>query len=75
MSDLYKKMRDYQVEAKSVVDFLDRYYKPERYTGRGEEYAAALLASYEEEVRRDGYTLISRHDSVTGKVVSYFETC
>jgi len=46
--------RKYAVEADSVEDYLDRYYKPERYTGRGEEYAAALLKSYKEDVEATG---------------------
>ena len=61
-----------QVKATSVADFLARYYKPARYTGRGKEYAAGLLASYEAEFERDGYTFISRHDSVTGNYVAFF---
>jgi len=61
------------VKAKSVSDFLDRYYKPDRYKGRGAEYAAALLASYREDVARDGWVIISHHDSRTGEVVAYFE--
>lgn len=60
-------------DCRSVKDFLNRYYKPDRYTGRGEEYAAALLASYEKDVEDCGYTIISHHDSVTGGVVAYFK--
>ena len=30
------------VKAKSVKDYLERYYKRDRYTGRGKEYAAVL---------------------------------
>lgn len=60
-----------RVEAASVKDFLERYYKPSRYTGRGEEYAKILLDSYEREFAEDGYTFISEHDSVTGKIVAY----
>lgn len=60
-----------QVQAASIEDFLSRYYKADRYTGRGEEYAATLKASYEREFQAHGYALISRHDSVTGQVVAY----
>lgn len=62
----------YAVTAASVADFLDRYYRPDRYTGRGEEYAAVVLASHEKDFARDGYTIISHHDSVTGQVVAFF---
>ena len=61
-----------RVEAESVADFLARFYKPGRYELRGEEYAAGLLASYEAEFEREGYAFISRHDSITGRVVAYF---
>ncbi len=61
-----------QVPAASVADFLNRYYKPERYHGRGAEYAAILLAAYEEDFAREGYVIISHHDNVTGKIVAYF---
>ena len=66
---LFKNAR---VEAESVKDFLEKYYKPDRYHGRGEDYAASLLASHEVHFERYGYDVISRHDSVTGKVVAYF---
>lgn len=63
---------DDRVEAASVADFLDRYYRPDRYRGRGEEYAAGLLASHQQDFAKHGYDLISRHDSVTGQAVAYF---
>ena len=69
---LKEKFRDAEVPAKSVADFLDRYYKPDRYRGRGEEYAKILLESYEKEFREKGYTCISRHDNVTGRFIAYF---
>jgi hypothetical protein len=62
----------YRVEATSVEDFLDRYYKPERFRGRGEEYAVALIASHTADFERDGYDVISRHDSVTRRTVAFF---
>jgi hypothetical protein len=56
----------------NVADFLAKYYKTDRYTGRGEEYAAGLLASYQANYDRDGFTFISRHDSKTGEIVALF---
>lgn len=61
----------YAAKAKSVSDFLDRYYRRERYTGRGAEYASGLLASYEKDFSEEGICWISHHDSVTGDVVSF----
>jgi len=69
LKDLWRK---YQVEADSVEDFLARYYKVSRYTARGEEYAAALRASNERDLERDGVTIISHHDSKTGEVVAFY---
>ena len=61
-----------RVAADSVASFLEKYYKPQRYQERGEAYAAAVLASHEQHFERCGYDIISRHESVTGKVVAYF---
>lgn len=58
-----------EVQANSVADFLARYYKAERYTLRGEAYAAVMLASHEADFENDGYDDISRFDSVTGCAV------
>lgn len=63
---------EYRVRAKSVEDFLARYYKPDRYTGRGPEYAAALLASYQRDFDEHGYCVTSHHDSKSGEVVAFF---
>lgn len=51
-----------------IEEFLDRYYKPTRYRGRGKEYAQALLASHTTDYQTDGYDVISKFDSVTGKM-------
>ncbi len=59
-------------DVKSVSEFLDRYYKHDRYRGRGADYAAALLKSYESDIAQDGYAFISQWDSVTGRVVSFW---
>lgn len=58
-TDLKTAFLVYHVEANSVADFLARYYKPERYTGRGEDYAACLLASHEEHLAEEGFFLRS----------------
>ncbi|GAG68438.1 unnamed protein product [marine sediment metagenome] len=61
-----------RVQAKSVVQFLDKYYKNRRFRGRGEEYASVLIASHTARFAEYGFTIISRHDSKTGEVVAYF---
>lgn len=59
----------HEVTATSVAAFLDKYYKRERYTGRGAEAAASLLQNHIAYFAHYGHDLISRHDSVTGDVV------
>ena len=63
---------DRAVQANSIEDFLDRYYKPQRFRERGEKYAAVLIASHQADFDHYGYDFISHHDSVTGRVVSWF---
>jgi len=59
------------VEASSVEDYLERYYKHDRYKGRGEEYEAILLKSYTEEFSDRGYVCTSHHDNVTGEFIAW----
>ena len=68
---LYERMKKYKVEADSVEDFLKKYYKPERYTGRGKEYAQYLLQKYNKELEEQGYCFISPHDCVMGRAAVY----
>lgn len=56
-------------EVETVKDFLDRYYKRDRYTGRGEDYAAVLVKSHGDDLQKNGYDLISHHDSKIGEMV------
>lgn len=66
--------RQYQVnDVETVEAFLNRYYRPDRYTGRGDDYAASLLASYRHEFVERGFVFISHHDSVTGRTVAFFD--
>lgn len=57
-----------------IANFLETYYRHDRYKGRGEEYAASLLASTQERFEQYGHTLISRHDSTLGQAVWYYGT-
>lgn len=52
------------VKAKSVKDFLNKYYKKDRMTD-------TLLESYEKQLDEDGYVHISRHDNVTGEAIKW----
>ena len=55
-------------------EFLDTYYLPERYTGRGEDYAMALLRSFISELKTYGEAWISHHDSIPRKVIILKQT-
>ena len=72
MPILYEKLKKYAVPAASVEDFRRRYTKPDRLTARGPAYAAAVIQAAQEDFTRFGYTLISRHDSITGEIVAYY---
>lgn len=67
--DLFLK---YKVDADSVEDFLNKYHKQSRYTGRGREYAEWLLKSYEEEFKKNGFCFMTHHNSITGRTVAYY---
>lgn len=58
-------------DCKTVEEFLDKYYKHDRFWGRGEEYAGCLISSHQHDVLDYGYDLISRHDCVLGRA-AYF---
>ncbi len=49
--------------------FVRRYYREDRAAGRGLDVLARLIATAERDVEQDGYTVISRHDSVLGRAV------
>lgn len=69
----YQIFKDCKVDdVKTVSEFLDKYYKHDRYKGRGEEYAAVILNSHEEDFKRFGMDWISRHESRTGEVVAFY---
>lgn len=66
----YDTFKKYAVPAASVRDFLLRYYRPERFTELCT--IGVRTKSHEEDVQCDGYTFISHHDSVTGRIVAFF---
>ena len=57
----------------SVEEFLKRYYKKDRYEGRGPEYAQLILANCKKEFEEQGVTYMSRFESITGEVVSFYK--
>jgi len=61
-----------RVTAKSVDDFIDRYYRHDRLGGRGAEYEAIVRQSHREYFEKYGYDIISRYESMTGEVVALF---
>lgn len=61
----------------AMADLIKQYYKTERLTGRdgpvwGEDYSQMVITSRLEDIRKYGYTLISCHESVTGKAVKIY---
>lgn len=70
MTDLFK---EYQVnDVDSLEEFNLKYYKPERYKEQGIGYMQTVLSSQRKAIDKQGYTIISKHDSITGRVVAYF---
>lgn len=67
--DVFKK---YEVQADSLGDFLKRYTKRDRHEARGAEYVKFRIESHIKELNNNGYTFITRHDSVTSEIVSYY---
>jgi len=70
--NLYFSFQKYEVFADCISSFIAQYGKPRRYSERGEEYMSAVLKSHQESLQEYGYTIITRHDSITGKTVSYY---
>lgn len=72
-----------RVEAKNLDDFLNRYYKPDRYKGQdndnwgdlipvGKKYSDVVRESHQQDLDLYGIDWISSHDSVTGRIVSWY---
>ena len=70
--DPFEAFKKYAVKADSLQDFCDRYHRHGAYHDRGEEYMKADYEDHKKELERDGFTIIPRHDSVTGEVVAYY---
>ena len=77
MANTKELFRKYRVEADSLDDFLDTFYRHDRYEGRdgkvwGDDYSQSIKDSCELDLEQHGYCLISRHDSRTGDIVAFY---
>ncbi len=73
VKETYELFKEYAVkDCDDLKSFLEKYYKHERYQGRGEEYADNLFRSHRMDLLRYGCDWISHHESVTGKIVSFY---
>lgn len=70
---LHVHLEDIVHDCKSVEEFCHKYYKPERFTGRGEDYVKVVLKSNRDDLRKLGYACISEHCNITGKFIAYVE--
>lgn len=64
-------------DVQTVEEFLLRYYKPDRYQPHvpgmwGAERCARMIADRKADLARDGVCIISRHDSITGRLVAFY---
>lgn len=58
-------------DCKNVYEFALKYRKSERFTQQGENYVNVVMASHMIDLEERGYTLISRYDNVTGRMIGY----
>jgi hypothetical protein len=65
---LYDLSKQHAVEAKSIEDFLARYYNEQ--TGFTRCYREIIL---ENEFKENGFCIISPSDSTTGECVAYIK--
>lgn len=64
MKDLYEAFKEYEVKAGSLKEFCDKYHNY--------AYHAADYEDHKLDLMKYGYTIIPRHDSKTGEIVSYY---
>lgn len=72
--NLYEEMKKYSVPADGPEDFLKRYTRPGRGIERGEDYQAARVEAAHELLNKFGYCTLSRHDSISGDIVTWYPT-
>lgn len=64
IKDLYNSFKKYEVQAENLRDFCDRYHNY--------SYSETDYFCHKEDLEKSGYTIINRHDSITGDTVSYY---
>ncbi|MCM3227515.1 hypothetical protein [Terribacillus saccharophilus] len=70
---MYERFKKYEVtDVQSVEEFLLRYTKYDRHEGRGEEVVRNRIKLHQEEFDKLGYTFMSKHESTTGRIVSFY---
>lgn len=70
--DLYEHMKQYQVQASTLEEFLEAYTKRHQHSGRGAEYVKTRIQSHQADINKYGYTFITHHDSNTGTIASWY---
>ncbi|WPU99064.1 hypothetical protein SNE26_23920 [Mucilaginibacter sp. cycad4] len=58
-------------DCNDVHEFAQKYRKPKRFTGQGEAYVQVVMSSHLWDIERQGYTSISHHDNITGRMLNY----
>ena len=58
-------------DCETVEEFAHKYYKPDRFTGRGQEYVNCCLESHKQSIQDEGFTCLSHHDNVTGRFIAF----
>jgi hypothetical protein len=58
------------VEASSLADYLNRYYRQDRLRNHDDAYGkGTLLACYQKDLDEKGYVCTSHHDNTTGTFI------
>jgi 1,4-alpha-glucan branching enzyme len=74
MWNAYDAFKQYAVtDVSTVAEFLKKYTKYDRHEGRGQEYAENRLKNYQVDFDKEGFVWMTRHDSVTGQMVSFYK--
>lgn len=75
--DVKTAFKKYQVgDCKTHDEFMNKYYKHDRYKGKGEEVVKHILEHHRSDFLKDGLDWISKHDSTIGQIVSFYtNTC
>lgn len=59
------------IDCDNIKEFAYTYRKSERFLQRGQEYVNLIMSIHLMELEDYGYTLISKHESTTGKAIAY----